>query len=242
MALVQEKPLKQRSSASPLTKNVWWLPGLRLFCRFAFNLCGGLTVEGMGNIPKTGRVLLCPSHVSDCDPCAVLVACARNDLSAMAKSELFAIPVLGTFIRAAGAFPVKRDSADRTALRHAEELLLVERALLLFPEGRCSPNGRLQPVQPGAALLALKTETPILPIGLIRTNSIVPYGEIRPRRVKLGARVVIGKLIEIEEFKDFPHRQAIGALTERLTQELKRLTGQNSSNDPTRLFQREAAP
>lgn len=198
----------------------------RWLLRTAFRLCGGLVVEGLENVPRAGRLLICPNHISDCDPPAVLAFLPRDDFATMAKQELFQIPVLGWLIRALGAFPVERDSADRHALRQAEEILEAERSLLIFPEGRVSEKGCLQKIQPGAALLALRTSAPILPVGLIGTNRVLPYGKTVPRRAGRPVEVRYGMIIEVEQFAGLPHKLARQALTIRIGQELAKLTGQ----------------
>jgi 1-acyl-sn-glycerol-3-phosphate acyltransferase len=147
-----------------------------------FRLLGGWVVSGQENVPHTGRVIICANHISDADPPAVLASLPRADFTAMAEAGLFKVPILGPLMRAFGTFPVKRDTADRQALRHAEEILEAERALVVFPEGRLSKTGLLQRVQPGAARLALRTGSFIVPVGVIGTNSVVPHGKLLPRR------------------------------------------------------------
>ena len=75
-------------------------------------------------------------------------------------------PVVGWMFSHFQGFPIKRDSADRAALRRIEALLKAGEPVVLFPEGRLSESGRLQRVQPGAALLSLRTGVPIIPVGL----------------------------------------------------------------------------
>ena len=93
-------------------------PVMKLFMRAIFALTGGFRRHGRENVPPKGGVLLCPNHISDADPPAVAIALPRNAWF-MAKEEIFSIPILGALVRHFRGFPVKRNSADRTALRRA---------------------------------------------------------------------------------------------------------------------------
>ena len=78
-------------------------------------------MEGQENIPKDGAFVLCCNHISLLDPPVVGAACTRK-IHWMAKEELF-VPVLGTIYKWLGAFPVKRGTADRTAITHGINIL-----------------------------------------------------------------------------------------------------------------------
>ncbi|MGI6493044.1 MAG: lysophospholipid acyltransferase family protein [Pelotomaculum sp.] len=133
-------------------------------------------IQGSENIPVTGGVLLAANHVSYWDPVAIVCAIERQ-VYFMAKAELFNIPIIGYAVRVSGAFPVRRDATDRRALRTALRLLQQGEVVGIFPEGtRNKSEGTLQP-HLGAAMLALKTGVPVVPIAVI------------------GSRGVIGKLI-----------------------------------------------
>ena len=100
--------------------NFFWIGASisRAICR----IFGRMQVIGRENIPKTGGVLLCGNHVSYIDPPALGCQAGRL-VHFMAKIELFKIPVLGFLIKGVGAFPVKRGTADRGALKQAIEYL-----------------------------------------------------------------------------------------------------------------------
>ena len=108
-------------------------PLMKGFMRVLFAFLGGFKTRGTKNVPRKGGVLICPNHLSDADPPAVAVALPRSAYF-MAKEEIFSIPILGALVRHFRGFPIKRDSADRTALRHAEELLKAGEAVVIFPE------------------------------------------------------------------------------------------------------------
>ncbi|HEX2998811.1 MAG TPA: lysophospholipid acyltransferase family protein, partial [Armatimonadota bacterium] len=125
-----------------------------------FRLFGRIQVEGGQYVPATGSVILAPNHQSLCDP-PVVGAAVLRPLFFMAKEELFRIPLLGWQIRHLNAFPVRRNAADRAALRHAEHLLAAGEAVVIFPEGYVSKTGEMQEFHSGVALIALRTGAPV---------------------------------------------------------------------------------
>ncbi|MBV6458610.1 MAG: hypothetical protein HONBIEJF_01742 [Fimbriimonadaceae bacterium] len=132
------------------------------------------------NVPKEGGILILSNHLADCDPVIVQLGCRRH-VKFMAKSELFEMRILGALIRWLEAFPVKRGEPDRAAIKQAVEYLKQGYAVCVFPEGQLSEDGKLQPILPGAALIARMADVPIICCGLRNTNQIMPYGTYIPR-------------------------------------------------------------
>jgi len=177
-------------------------------------------VSGRGNLPVRGPVLLAPNHIADLDPPVVMLS-ANRPLWFMAKRELFEMPVLGNFIRFAQAFPVERGGADRVALKRAENLLKAGQGVVVFPEGRLSESGELQPLLPGVALLALRAGVPVVPVGLCGTNAILPYGQTIPRPTWSSVRVHFGKPLDFSDLQDLPSREQRAQAMLRLDEALK---------------------
>ena len=93
----------------------------RVLVRLLVPLWGGLTVRGGENIPDRGPVILAPNHRAYVDP-PYLSMVTKRQLRMMGKEELFKVPLVGPYIRAMAAFPVKRGSADRAAIRQARRV------------------------------------------------------------------------------------------------------------------------
>ena len=197
--------------------------------RLLMRVLGRLQSSGEANVPAHGGVLYCPNHISDADPVAIFVTTPRRTWF-VGKSELFEIPVLGWFFAHFQGFPIKRDSADRAALRRIGTLLKAGEPVVLFPEGRLSETGLLGRIQPGAALLSLRAGLPIVPVGLQNTNGIVPYGKIRPRISPRVVQVAFGPPIFPKDYMQMPRPEAIAAITQKLGLELARLTDQPAPN------------
>ena len=155
----------------------------RVLMRIMIPLLGGITVVGAENIPKTGPIILAPNHRAYMDP-PYLSLVTKRQLHLMAKDSLFRIPLFGTYIKAMGAFPVKRGAADRGALKQAMAELKAGRVMGIFPEGTRADPGTLLPGEKGFALVAKQTGVPIVPIALEGTDKVLPkHGGLHRARV-----------------------------------------------------------
>lgn len=199
-------------------------PIIFVILRVLLRVLGRLTSSGESNVPATGPVIYCPNHLSDSDPPTVFVSLPRRAWF-VAKEELLTIPVVGWVLAHGHVIFIKRDSADRKALRQCEQVLRRGEPLVIFPEGRCAQEGRLLPIQPGAAMLALRTNTPIVPVGLRHTNQVLPYGKLRPRFSRNPVTVRFGSPIDPADFQHLPKAQALSAITQRLEAALSDLSG-----------------
>lgn len=164
----------------------------KTFLFFFLLLFGPVKVRGRGNVPRSGGLLVAANHRSDCDPAVVGHALPRPTYF-MAKEELFRVPVLGPIIRAFRAFPVKRGTPDRAAIRSAVELLKRGECVVMFPEGQLSEDGNLQPILPGALLIARMAAVPVVCCGLRGTERIIPFGKVLPRPALGGVSASFGE-------------------------------------------------
>lgn len=146
----------------------------------AFHLYFGLKVEGRENLPAGGCVI-CPNHTQNSDPPIAAVAVSnRHEMKCMAKKELFEIGGLGPLITWLGAFPVDRTRADLTAIKTALQTVRDGRKLIIFPQGtRGAAEGE---AKDGAAMLAMKTRAPIVPMYIsekkgFRSHVVVRIGK-----------------------------------------------------------------
>ena len=174
---------------------------------------GRWEVIGRENIPEKGGVMLCGNHVSYIDPPA-LGAGATRPVHFMAKLELFRIPVLGFLIRHVGAFPVKRGTADRSALKKAVELLKNGEIVGMFPEGTRSLDGKFKPPEPGVGMIALRARVPVVPVALVNTEKLLPPHSFlfKFSRVK----VVYGKPVPLDDMDGQGGREAIEEVGRRI--------------------------
>ncbi len=143
---------------------------------------------GRENIPKKGSFILVSNHGSLLDPPLLGHAIGRN-ISFMAKSELFRIPLLGFVIKACGAYPVKRGIADKTTIKIACEKLLNDNSIGIFIDGTRQQNGRVNKPKQGAALLAFKNQKLLLPVAIINSHKLVKFRFCIPFFTKIVIKV-----------------------------------------------------
>lgn len=184
-------------------------PGFRLYFRGQ--------VHGTEHVPQQGGLIVVANHASDFDP-PILSCCVRRPVSYMAKEELFKVPVLAQAIRLYGAYPVKRGSADRSAIREALKQLDQGWAVGIFLQGTRTPDGRIPAPKIGAALIAAKAQVPLLPVSLGGTDQIFIQGSVLPQPVPLTVR--IGAPIDPPASVD---KEQLIAVTERCAQVIHQL-------------------
>jgi 1-acyl-sn-glycerol-3-phosphate acyltransferase len=162
-------------------------------CRAIFRaLMGALfrpVVTGRANVPAEGPVIIAPVHRSFADFGFSSFLTTRK-LFFMAKDDLWHSRILGRVLLALGAFPVHRASADREALRNAEEVLRLGQVLVLFPEGTRQEGPEVQELLEGAAFLAARTGAQIVPVGIGGSDRAMPKGSVIPKPLRVS--VVVG--------------------------------------------------
>ncbi|HEX3010788.1 MAG TPA: lysophospholipid acyltransferase family protein [Syntrophomonadaceae bacterium] len=159
--------------------------------RFLF-YCLGLKTEGVQNLPATGPVIIAANHVSNWDPIVVGIS-FRRPIHFMAKNELFVNPFLGKLLTKLNAFPIKRGTADRGAIRKALQILEEGEILGIFPEGERKRDGKDTTVHAGIAMLALKSGAPILPVACIGSGRNLPLGWFNPLIVRVGEPIILSE-------------------------------------------------
>lgn len=164
----------------------WFYLG-RSLCRMVFRFLTRWRISGLENVPRHGAVLIMANHVSLLDPPVVGAPIPRRT-HYMAKVELFQVPFLRQLLPRLNAYPVRRGQPDRAALRRTFQLLEQQEAVVLFPEGTRSLDGRLQEAEAGAAMIALQSGAPVVPVAILGTASILRPGASRPRLGRLRIR------------------------------------------------------
>jgi 1-acyl-sn-glycerol-3-phosphate acyltransferase len=124
-----------------------------------------LRVYGTDRVPAEGGIVMAFNHFSWIDPPAFSTASPRT-IYFMAKVEAHKAPGLGQLIRAFGAFSVRRGESDREAVRMMREVVRDGKALGLFAEGTRQRGGVPGKVQPGAAMVALQEDVPVVPAAI----------------------------------------------------------------------------
>jgi 1-acyl-sn-glycerol-3-phosphate acyltransferase len=149
----------------------------------------------------------------------------------MAKEELY-IPVMGTLLRWAGAFPVRRGEGDVEAFRTAVRLCQSGRMIAMFPEGTRREKGlfkrRKPKVHPGTVRIGLAAGVPLIPAAVAGTDRLMRLGPLR---------VAFGPAIPVDDLQGLRSRDAAKEAIDRLWAEITRLEAtllpeaENPAND-----------
>jgi 1-acyl-sn-glycerol-3-phosphate acyltransferase len=195
----------------------WWL--VRVFGTPVLAWLGrGSVAYGVERIPS-GGVVVAANHFTALDP--ILVAGIQpRGMHLLAKGQLFQRSLLTETILWLGAIPVGQRADNRAALGHAADLVRAGRVVGIFVEGARQRSGGMGEAMPGAALLATRTDVPVVPCGVdtygwsrtARRPCVVVFGEpvllddVPPGRegVDLGTR-------RIAEAVDRAYREAVAA-------------------------------
>ena len=163
-----------------------------------------LRLIGVENVPQDGPLLVASNHLSNADP-IILEAAFPRPLFFVGKSELFRNPLFRWVLLRFGGIPVERGTPDRAAIRRARAVLEQGIALGIYPEGVRSRTIALLRGLPGAGLIALQSNAPVLPVAIYGTEFFPVNGEIPPRRPKSlprGITVRFGSPFRVPERVD----------------------------------------
>jgi 1-acyl-sn-glycerol-3-phosphate acyltransferase len=142
--------------------------------RNMLRVCCSWRVEGMENLPLTGPLVLVANHVHVLDP--LLLCCSLPRwITFVAKEELFHSLFWGFWLRWAGSLPIQRGGKvgeKQRTLQGARKALGEGMILGMFPEGARSHDGKLRKGRHGPAVIASKTDTAVLPVGISGTDKI----------------------------------------------------------------------
>lgn len=132
-------------------------------------------ITGHEHIPRTGGFIIASNHISNLDPVVLGISSLRR-INFMAKIELFQKQPLGFILTKLGSFPIKRGSADLSALKEAIRRLKKGKPVLMFVEGT-RRIGNAKPVaQAGVGLIAVKANVPVIPVFVNGTQNVMPPG------------------------------------------------------------------
>ena len=151
----------------------------RLFAR--------IRTYGIGRVPSTGGLVYAINHMHWIDIPVVGVISPRN-IDFVAKVEAAGFPGLGRYLRWHGTIAVRRGESDRDAVRQMKQSARDGRVVGLFVEGTRLKTGRPGPAQPGAAMVALQEDVPVVPV-VIYGSQFWKIGNFAPVSVAFGEPV-----------------------------------------------------
>jgi len=179
-------------------------------------------IEGGENVPLTGPLILVANHVHVLDPIFLAFSLPRW-ITFMAKEELFRSPFLKFWLRWAGSLSIHREGKVREKQRILEgaKKALDEGLILgMFPEGGRSHDGKLRKGKAGSAVIASKTDVPLLPVGVVGTDKVHGISWLWKRHHIV---VNIGKPFKLPPTSGNMSRSQMQLLTTQLMREIAAL-------------------
>jgi 1-acyl-sn-glycerol-3-phosphate acyltransferase len=133
--------------------------------------------------------------------------------------------MLAAMLRSCHGVPIDQEGFARDGLRTIITYLKAGRAVLVFPEGERTPNGKILAFKPGIHLLLKKVDATIVPIGLAGAFEAWPRSELLPAPAPLflpprngSIAVSIGKPIDARRYAGQPREFVLADLFNQISQ------------------------
>jgi len=187
-----------------------------------------IKTRGLEHLPATGGAIFCPNHTSVIDSFMLPCVLPRR-ISFVGKAEYMDSWKTKHLFPAIGMIPIDRSggNASERALNTAARVLEDGEFFGIYPEGTRARDGRLHRGHTGPARLALRTGTPIVPVGIVGTREIQPPEAKLPRPFK-NAEVRFGRPIDVKRYADrADDRLVLRHIIDEVMFEIRELTGQD---------------
>lgn len=190
---------------------------LQVIGRFLLRVRNRIKVFGFSDVSTDTPTIIAPNHLSDFDGPMMLMLLGSK-VTFFMDGDHYKIPILNWICKLVGCIPVYKGRSNRDSLEAGIKALRSGKSVVIFPEGkRCKP-GELGRFRKGVAVLARETGLPVVPVGIIGTDQVIPphkpwIPRPHPITVKFGEPVYIQKWESLESF------------TERLKGEVAMLCG-----------------
>jgi 1-acyl-sn-glycerol-3-phosphate acyltransferase len=138
-------------------------------------------------VPQTGGAILASNHASFLDP-PLVGSGLHRDINYLARESLFRFPVVGAVLRSWNSVPVDRNGGGAAGLKAILDRLLAGGAIILFPEGTRTKDGKLQPARSGIGLTVIKSDAVVIPARTFGTFEAYGRSHKFPRPKKVAVK------------------------------------------------------
>jgi long-chain acyl-CoA synthetase len=156
-----------------------------------------LEVYGIERVPAQGPWVMTPNHVSLLDPPAIIAILSIRSLNQTYwggwTGIMFRNPIMRLVSRATRVLPIDQSSRPLANLALGAAALARGQNLVWFPEGSRSPDGTLQPFQPGIGLILTAHPVPVIPVRVEGSFAALPRGVWWPHRRRI--RIIFGEAL-----------------------------------------------
>ena len=203
---------------------------------FTFKISGSLDIKGRENVPSNVSLISVSNHLSIIDP-ALCAAAVPKEPRFLAKKELFKFPI-NIFLKFYGAFPLNRGKVDLAAFQWAKSQLSTNnKSVLIFPEGTRSKDHIIKRGYNGATLLAIDTNSILLPLGIYGTETITNYLQfLFPKK---RVTVNIGKPFKIMNLPEKKNKKTYDSITLEIMERISDLLPDNYKSKRVRKSEKD---
>ena len=185
-----------------------------------------MQVHGAGNVPKEKACIVVANHASYIDAIVLGSACPRR-LNFLITRPIYRLFRLKWFYYMMGSIPLSADVPDPRALKHALQMLAVDEAVGIFPEGERMPGGSLGEGKSGVAFLAARSGVSVIPAAIIGAHRVMPVGANFPRPCPV--QVVFGEVISFPPYTTRrPTREQLDLFADEVMSRIRDLLGEES--------------
>ena len=189
-----------------------------------------IRVEGLENVPKKGAAIIAANHVSFLDSFFIPLVIKRRKMTYLAKADYFKSWKTSWFFKSVGQISCERDGGSKSqqSLEIALDVLKEKHLLGIYPEGTRSPDGALYRGRTGVARLALTSGAPVIPVGLVGTDKVMPKAAKIPKLLgRVEVTVRFGKPLDFSRYAGREtDRFVLRSVTDEIMFEIMQLSGQ----------------
>ncbi|MFM8734962.1 MAG: lysophospholipid acyltransferase family protein [Pirellulales bacterium] len=164
-------------------------------------------------LPKEGGLIVLSSHQTFLDPLLLGLATDRR-LSSLARSSLYRFRPFAAVITALDAVPIDREASAVKAMKLVIQRLERGAAVIIFPEGARTFDGRLGELKSGFALIAKKARVPIVPVAIVGGFECWPRTRLLPRPGRI--RLEFGRILTADEVAALGDKEIFDVCSQRL--------------------------
>lgn len=155
-------------------------------------------------IPHSGAIIVCSNHIHWMDPIVLACKCTKRKIHFLGKAELFKNKAFAWLLKHLNVISIKRGQSDIGAIKNSMTVLKQKHALGIFPEGTRVKEGEEKKAEAGLAMLAIKSQALVVPIGIsanykIGSKVIINIGEPISLESYYGKKVPKEKMEEVSE-------------------------------------------
>jgi len=132
--------------------------------KFATSLLCRIDAPNIHKVPERGPLIIIANHTGQLEVAIFFGHLQPRPMTGWAKMEAWDNAFLNWLFNLWGLIPVRRGEGDTSALRKAINALEDGYIFGIAPEGTRNKTGKLNRARPGAALLAVHSGAPILPV------------------------------------------------------------------------------